>query len=297
MEEVEKMSMEKERIQLYNLGEPTESIVVKPYSFTYKLKNEFKDLKWEKRGKYYVLNSESLFSLISQSERLDSAIAERIDIDLHTDWLKYIDLLGYDRDRNILCHRYNPCSCLQIMVRTDDPNRDPIKLLIDITHIMFDDVKSCVVGEYYDPIELWTRRDLDGLKMGSGGVYFSIIERRFIKPESIEKEEEGIYLKYKLSPGTYIHLSWDYFEPTYVIIARVVSVEYNLSISQMDERVIMGAKWKATDKHDFANIILSDFFRAVKLAVKSRVFSLDFNKVYLDEDVDSLLGVIEDLRS
>ncbi|MGC9115785.1 MAG: hypothetical protein ACP5HH_07300 [Fervidicoccaceae archaeon] len=297
MEEVEKMGAEKERIQLYNLGEPTESIVVKPYTFTYKVKNKFKYLNWEKRGKYYVLDSESLFNLISQSEILDTTIAEHIDIHLHTDWFKYVDLLGYDRERNILCHRYNPCSCLQITVRTDDPSRDPIKLYIDITHIMFDDVKSCVIGDYYTPIELWTRRELDRLKMGSGGVYFSIIERRFIKPESIERGEDGVYLKYKLSPGKYIHLLWDYFEPTYRIIARVVSVEYNLSVNQFDERVIMKAEWRVTDKHDSANIILSDFFRAVKLAVKSRVFSLDFNKVYLDEDVDSLLGVIEDLRS
>ncbi len=287
------MEIDKERIQLYNLGEPSESIVVKPYSFTYEVKNEFKDLKWEKHRKYYVLDSESLFTLISQSEELDSAIGERVNIDLHTDWFKYIDLLGYDRERIMLCHRNDPCSCLQIAIRTDDPNRNPIKLYIDIAHIMFDDVKSCVIGEYYTPVELWTRREMGELKMGSGGAYFSITERRFIMPEGIEREEDGVYLKYKLSPGTYIYLSWDYFEPTYRIVARIVSVEYNLSISQMDERVIERAEWKVTNKHDFANIILYDFFRAVK----SRAFSLNFNKVYPDEDVDNLLGLIEDLRS
>ncbi|MGB9831214.1 MAG: hypothetical protein ACPLSP_03965, partial [Fervidicoccus fontis] len=160
MEEME-IEMEKEQIQMYNLGKPTESIAIKQYTFVYDVENRFEDLKWEKRGRYYVLDIEFFFNLLSQSEELDMSIAEDVASYLHLDWIKYGDIFGYDRDRVILCHDSNPCSCLQIgNVKTPDPNEKRIKLYITISHIMFDDVKSCVIGEYYEPVELWTRREL-----------------------------------------------------------------------------------------------------------------------------------------
>ncbi|MGC8564707.1 MAG: hypothetical protein ACP5LZ_07485 [Fervidicoccaceae archaeon] len=286
------IEMEKEQIQMYNLGKPTESIAIKQYTFVYDVENRFEDLKWEKRGRYYVLDIEFFFNLLSQSEELDMSIAEDVASYLHLDWIKYGDIFGYDRDRVILCHDSNPCSCLQIgNVKTPDPNEKRIKLYITISHIVFDDVGSCVVGEYYEPVEIWSRGALVNQKMGSGVAYFSIIQRRFILPESMRREENEVYLKYKLAPGTYIHIAWDYFDPTYRIIAKIVKIEYDLSKSGLVERTIARGEWHASDKHEFANVILSDFFKSARAST----FSLDFDKIYSDEDVDVLLGIIEDL--
>jgi hypothetical protein len=130
------------------------------------------------------------------------------------------------------------------------------------------------------------------ISTGGGAAYFSIKLRKFIQP--FVKRELFTEFRYKLLPGEYILLKWSRWckeKPPYMICATLVQIQPSQH-GRMKQRTISTARWRITGNYKFSNPILADFFSA-RITKYPGWPSLNFNKVYSEEDVEQLIQLIQ----
>jgi hypothetical protein len=127
---------------------------------------------------------------------------------------------------------------------------------------------------------------------GSGGAYFSIKQRKFIKP-FVEWGADTTF-KYKLLPGKYILLIWSYWsrdDPPHTIQASLVQIQPS-KYGGLEQKTLATSRWNITRNFKFSNEILDDFFN-FRVRSYHGTPSPKFSKVYPQEQVDQLIQLIE----
>jgi hypothetical protein len=127
---------------------------------------------------------------------------------------------------------------------------------------------------------------------GCGGAYFSIKQRKFIRP--FVKWGANTYFKYKLLPGKYILLIWAYWsrdDPPHVIDASLVQIQPS-PYGGLEQKTLASSKWNISKDYKFENEILNDFF-SFRVTSYHGTPSPNFDKIYSQEQVDQLLELIQ----